>query len=285
MRLSGRVGGVTLFVDDPDFKLYHASATDLLDLDVGRVDAIVTSPPYLDVRPDVAAMKYEQYMDWAEDWLSSLSAAIEETGSMMLNLGRVHRDGEEVRWHDDLLDRAAMSGWRLIDTLIWHKVNGGGGKGSVYLIDRHEYVYWLAKNVDCYKGFDEARVPYAEATVSRYQRRWKASGSAAKGIEGVASDGRELHPDGAKAGSVFTTSVGVEKGIEHPTPMGVDLAVHLVKLACPPGGVVLDPFLGSGTTALAARHLGRRTVGIETVERWCLDAADRLSQQTLIAVD
>lgn len=274
---------MSVVVDDHDFRLYCGDLLDVLALQPDlKVDAIVTSPPYLDVRDDVASFGHTRYLGWADRWLDVLSWVIEPTGSMMLNLGRVHRDGEELLWHYEVLQLARRYGWRLVDTIVWHKVNGGGGRALPYLLDRHEYVFWLAQDPpNVYKGFDEARVPYSEATVGRYTRKWKSGGGAVKGKVSAEQDGRTLHPDGAKAGSVFVSSVGAEKGIDHPTPMAPELAEHLVKLSCPVGGIVLDPFAGSGTTALAARKLGRRSIGVDVDPTHCEEAAARLSQQTL----
>jgi site-specific DNA-methyltransferase (adenine-specific) len=66
------------------------------------------------------------------------------------------------------------------------------------------------------------------------------------------------------------------EGNSHPTVKPVDLMRYLCRLVCPPGGIVLDPFMGSGTTLLAARSLGMRAIGIEREEKYCGIAAQRL---------
>ena len=70
-------------------------------------------------------------------------------------------------------------------------------------------------------------------------------------------------------------------GIDHPSPRPLDTMQHIVQLAAPPDGIVIDPFMGSGTTLRAAKDLGRRAIGIEIEERYCEIAARRLEQEAL----
>lgn len=69
-----------------------------------------------------------------------------------------------------------------------------------------------------------------------------------------------------------------ETGVDHPTPFPVELPRRLVLLYTQPGDVVLDPFMGSGSTAVAAVLTGRRYVGYEVSEAYCALAAQRLAQ-------
>ena len=94
--------------------------------------------------------------------------------------------------------------------------------------------------------------------------------------------GLELAMIFALIGAIVGEFVGAEKGLEHPTPMALDLAQHLVRLACPPGGLVLDPFAGACTTAVAARALGRHSVCIEVDPAHCAEGARRMGQQALL---
>lgn len=71
------------------------------------------------------------------------------------------------------------------------------------------------------------------------------------------------------------------RGGVHPTEKPVTLLRTLLSVVAPPAGLVLDPFAGSGSTLIAARDLGMRALGIDSDERWCEQAARRLSQMPL----
>ena len=66
----------------------------------------------------------------------------------------------------------------------------------------------------------------------------------------------------------------------HPAPFPVELARRCIRLSTWPGETVLDPFAGTGTTLLAARQLGRRAIGVEVSEAYCLSIVDRLAQRS-----
>lgn len=87
-------------------------------------------------------------------------------------------------------------------------------------------------------------------------------------------------------GSKHTTVLGrgradVER-IGHPCPKPLEWMLWLVGLASRDGETILDPFMGSGTTLVAAKHLGRKAIGIEIEERYCEIAVKRLAQEVLL---
>lgn len=247
---------------------------------LGEHDAIVTSPPYADAREDVESATPREYADWIEPFLVALLPRLREGGGFMLNLGRVFRDGVEQSYAEETLLRAQALGWRRIDTVVWTKINGR--PVNPYLTNVHETIYWftVGEPLAAYRGYDELRYPYPPETLLRYQRRWERS-TVAKGRH-EPQEGRTPHAAGARPRSVYITQVGKEKKLRHPTPMALDLARFLVCLACPPGGTVLDPFAGSGTTGVAARLHGRRAVLVERDPGFAGEAFERLAQGSLL---
>jgi DNA modification methylase len=67
----------------------------------------------------------------------------------------------------------------------------------------------------------------------------------------------------------------------HPCPRPLDTMRYLAECFCGPDGLILDPFMGSGTTLVAAKQLGRKAIGIEIEEKYCAIAVERLRQEML----
>jgi len=120
-----------------------------------------------------------------------------------------------------------------------------------------------SKNVNMYKGFND-----------RWKRKWaNVEGQSTHSItlkhSGIyGSDGESLnHPKGKNPSDVWKISVKPYKGAHFAT-FPPDLIERILKCSCPKGGLVLDPFIGSGTTALVAKRLGLNYVGIELQKKY-----------------
>jgi DNA modification methylase len=268
-------GVVTLWLDDGDVQLILGDAREQVErMDAGSAACIVTSPPYLDKRPEYPSPTLDEFTGI----FASCRRVV--TGAMLLNVGRMFRDGREVRWWVQLLEAAELAGWDHLDTVVWIKPNGNPIHGNV-VADKHEYVFVLGAP-ETALNTDAVRVPYAESSIARMRRGW----SNQVGVKGDTTrrTPRSAGPNerGARPPSFVVVDVGREKGNPHPAPMAEDLALDMISLASWPGDVVLDPFCGSGTTGVVARRLGRRFVGVDLSADYLSIAGRRLQQLTLL---
>lgn len=260
------------YLEDRDVTIYLGDALGVLsEMEDGCCDAIVTSPPYLDARPEYPSPSPREFS------LIFLELARVCTGTLLLNVGRLWRKRQELLWWMELVDRAMKAGWPHRDTLIWIKQNANPFQGEL-LTNSHEYIFLFGDGFDT----DAVRTAYDEESLLRMKRRF-LSHAGVKNDVSVADptdmEYREANEKGARGKSFFICPTGKEKGNKHPAPMPLELAEHMVKLS---GGTrILDPFAGAGTTLVAARKLGRVGIGIELSAEYAEMAASRLSQQTI----
>lgn len=261
-----------IYLEDNDVVLHCGDCLELIDsFEDDSVDAVVTSPPYLDTRSE-----YKGFDDWSE-LMSRLMRVC--AGGCAINVGRIFRNNEEVLWWGDIIEAARDEGWLHQDTLCWVKPNGNPLGGGI-VANSHEYIILFGRRSEDWNR-DAVRTPYASESLKRFERKW-INGTTVKG-ELFEKDGRTRNELGARPRSFVVIETGREKGNKHPAPMPVELAEYMVKLSSWEGGTVLDPFFGSGTTAVACRNLGRQCVGIESRDDYCEIAAGRLSQQSLLS--
>lgn len=262
---------------DRDVELYRGNVLEVLPtLPDGYVDAVVTSPPYLDARPDYAAFPAHDYGELFDELRRVC------VGPILVNVGRLWRDGVEQLWWTDIVEAAALAGVPHVDTIVWAKLNGNPIQGAV-VSNAHEYV--LLFGSPTLFDTEAVRTDYMPGSVERLRRRWVSSIA----VKGDTRDempsrqsrkterGKRLkdNPAGARASSVFVCPTGRHKGNPHPAPMAFELADYLVVLSG--GQRILDPFAGSGTTALAARRRRRRSVLVELDADYCALTLRRLS--------
>ena len=256
---------------DNDLLIYQGNCLEILsEMEDDCADACVTSPPYLQARPEYGSPSQDDFFMI----FTQLRRVV--SGPMAVNLGRLWRNRSESLWWVDLVRRSEEAGWILRDTLIWIKNNANPIRGEI-LTDAHEYIFLFGDGFNV----DEIRTPYAEESLARMSRKWR-NGTHVKGVHSD-RDGRMVNPLGARPRSFFAADVGREKGNPHPAPMAGDVATHLVRLTSHAGGTIIDPFGGSGNTAIAARTEGRKSILIELNPEYAELSASRLAQQSLLS--
>jgi site-specific DNA-methyltransferase (adenine-specific) len=243
---------------DDTVELYHADCRDLLPQ--LRGDLIVTDPPY-----EQTSLRWDR---WPAGWLD---AAAECTSALWCFLPLRQFALPPYRGRE-----FAAAGWRLsqdlepaheaaADHLTWEKHNG-----SSFAADRFRRVH--------------------ETITHWYRGRWAATTHRPPTIAGVP---RPTATIGQRSAPTHTSPIGsasytygptrlarsvihvrsLHGTAIHPTQKPVELLDLLIRYACQPGGVVVDPFGGSGSTGVAARAVGRRAILIEADEQHCQQAA------------
>lgn len=262
------------YYQDDWVTIYHGDCREIgPEIDHASVSAVVTSPPYAQQRNDqYGGVEEDVYPLWMVSCLSHIRGCLAPNASVFLNIREHVSNGQisdYVHWTRINLRR---NDWYEIDELLWIKPDGP----PVGRVDRprrsYERILWFSNtnNPACYPKHDGRR-------------------GIVGGVGGAAS-GAWLHGGQTEAdryGDIRCVDYKVvsirdrPSGINHPAVYPPSLALWLTRLSTLPGDVVLDPFAGSGSTAVACKYAGRRCILVEQVEEYCEIAAGRLAQEVL----
>lgn len=235
--------------EDEHVVLYQGDCREILPL-LGDVDAVVTDPPYGDT-----SLAWDRKVD---GWQTLIPAV------QLWCFG-------SLRFHLAAREALEEAGWRYGQDVVWEKHNGSG-----FAADRFKRVHEIA--VHWYRGAWGDL--YAVAPVESGHRRVRA----VRRENGTPHTG-EVGSSAYDSTDRITRSVIYVRSEHgravHPTQKPPGILRPLITYSVPRGGVVLDPFAGSGSTLLAARETGRRAIGIELYPEYCQRAAERLAAATL----
>lgn len=262
----------------------HGDALELLpQIEDASVDLFFMSPPYADQRA-YSRIHPDRYVEWFLPFARAMLEATSETGSMVINIknrvaGSGPLKGQRHPYVFELVLALQHLGWRWIETYIWAKPNAIPGKFGPRTKDAFEYVFHFAKGPKPYFNLEDIRVPY-KSDASEIARRAKDSNGRRATEAGFGRDRSKTYKHGgADPGNVVAVSQTYNqfRGVSHTAAMPEGLAEFFVKAMCPAGGLVVDPFAGSGTTVTVARRLGLRSFGMELHEEYVLDARERIA--------
>ncbi len=231
---------------------------------------IIADPPYGNVLTDQAwdtDGDAEAFLEWNCAWARAALAKLKPDGLMCV-FGQLGK--REHRWIH-LASRLCQIG-SFHDQLIWDRVVGYNERGDSFT-PAYEIGLMLKKTTDALPYFDKdaVRIPYDDATIARYlkDKRYKDL------------DARRAHLEKGKYATnlmrVPSLKGSSKEKVGHPSQKPEKLISMLVKSITRLGDLVLDPFLGSGTTAVVCERLNRRWVGIERDETYCDMAKQRIA--------
>jgi len=231
------------------------------------VDCIITSPPYWGLR-DYGVEEQIGLEPTLEEYLKKLLAVTAElkrvlkpTGVCFWNHASNYKNKCDMLQNYRLILRMIdEQGWILRNIIIWHKPNHMPSSAKDRFTNAYEPVFMLVKSQKYWFDLDAVRIPHrtnVSGLPGHLDRKeeidnWRS----------CPSGPRNLHPAGRNPGDVWT--VPTQPFPEaHFATFPERLVEPMIKAGCPPNGVVLDPFMGSGTVAKVATRLRRQWIGIE----------------------
>lgn len=239
--------------------LYLDDFLNFNDLAPSSVDLIVTSPPYnvgMEYESYDDKVSYGDYLGFLERALAKCYELLKPDGRAIFNIPLDNNKGKRECLLADFILIARQVGFKYHGTIIWAKGN---------ISRRSAWGSWLSASAP-------AITPPVEVLPIIYKESWKKQ---KKGISDIGKD------------EFIQWTLGLwnfpgEQRDLHPAPFPLELPKRCIKLFSYVGDVVLDPFVGSGTTLIAAYKLGRIGIGVEISEKYCKIAVERITKELFI---
>lgn len=235
------------------------------------VDLIFTSPPYADQRKSTyGGIHPNKYVDWFLPITQELLRVLKPTGTFILNIKERVVEGERHTYVLELIIALRNQGWLWTEEYIWHKKNSHPGKWPNRFRDSWERLLQFNKSKSFNMYQEEVMIPIGDWAKTRLKNLSET----------------DLRRDNSKVGSGFGKKVSNWLDREKVYPSNVlylatecnnknhsatfpeNLPEWFIKLFTKDDDIVLDPFMGSGTTILVANRLRRNAIGIDLLKEY-----------------
>ena len=254
------------YFETDDCLLYAGDCLELMKkIDSSLVDLTVTSPPYNIGKEYEKPMPLENYLDWCKNWISEIHRITKNQGAFWLNIGylEIPERGKAVPIPYLLWDKTPFY---FIQEVIWNY--GAGVAGRKFFSPRNEKLLWYVKDQENYVfNLDDIRDKNVKYPNQKKNGKLKCN------------------PLGKNPTDVWQipkvtsgTNRSSKERMPHPAQFPIALIDRVVKASSNQNEVVLDPFLGSGTSAIVALANKRKFVGFEINEKYCDLAIERIKQ-------
>jgi len=275
----------TFEISIPKLEINHLYKGDSLDLmkrlPDNSIDLVITSPPYADLKSYItfAGISPDKYVEWFIPYCVEIQRVIKPSGSFILNIGDKVENGFRHPYVFDLISELhKKTDLKMYERLFWNKLKSLPNKNRFG--DRVEFLFWFAKNKDFQFYIDEMRTEYSDKSLKRMQKPLKRRFSRTKENQN-STDYKDWNPN--PKGALPSTLVNISSESKrisdnHIAVYPVDLAEYFIKGSTKPGDLILDPFIGSGTTGVAAKKLGRNYIGFDIEEEYIKLSEHRIKE-------
>jgi len=271
-------------------------------LPANSIDLVMTSPPYSDRRKSAyGGIRPDKYVEWFLPVSEQLYRVLKPTGSFVLNIKEHVRDGERETYVLELILALKKQGWLWTEEYCWYKKNSYPGKWPNRFRDSWERCLHFTKTKKFKMYQDAVKVPIGDWAQSRFKSMTEkdftryVSRTNSKFGRNVSNwlNRRKVFPHNVlvfeKEHYVESTTVlnfATEcSNRNHSAVFPIELPAWFIRLFTQKGDVVLDPFLGIGTTAIAALLLDRRYIGIEASPEYVQEATRYIKEVEKISSD
>lgn len=285
---------------DESITLHHGDSLEVArTLEPGSVDCIVTSPPYYGLRDYGSDGQYgleespAAYVETMRALFLELHRVLADDGTLWLNIGDSYSSGKggqqgktgqraDRRFTAAGLGASGMppknllgipwrvafalqdDGWILRNAIVWNKPNAMPESVTDRLSTRYEPIFLFTKSQRYHFDLDQIREAQADVSIARAGRNRFTADQSQQGVgsPNTFDPTSSIHPGGKNPGDVWNINTQPFPGA-HFAVFPQELARRAIVAGCKPGGTVMDPFSGSGTTGLVAQNNGRKYVGID----------------------
>ena len=247
------------------------------------VDLIITSPPYANRRMSTyGGVKPEDYVDWFMPIADELQRVLKPSGTFILNIKECAVNGERHTYVIELVLEMRKAGWLWTEEFMWHKKNSYPGKWPNRFRDSWERLLQFNKQRKFKMNQEAVRIPIGDwydnrmrnlSNADRIRDESKVGSGFGKKVENwIGRD--KVYPTNVLHGATECSNRN------HSAVFPYWLPEWFIELFTDPGDVVLDPFIGSGTTAFVALDKGRNVIGIEMHKPYYKQLKHKLEQST-----
>lgn len=244
----------------------------LKGIEENSVDLIVTSPPYVDQRKNTyGGIKPEKYVEWFLPITEQLLRVLKPTGTFILNIKEKVVEGQRSTYVLELILEMKKQGWLWTEEFIWHKKNSYPGKWPNRFRDSWERLLQFNKEKKFHMYQESVMVPMGNWSKTRLKKL---------------SDTDKIR-DNSKVGSGFGKNISnwLDRDMafpsnvlhlatecsnkNHSAAFPEELPEWFIKLFTKEFDIVMDPFMGSGTTLIVSKRMKRHSIGIDILPEYC----------------